>query len=313
MRNPIDLQTASQHIRLLSDTTRARLLFLLEQEELSVAELAAITRLAQPRVSTHLAKLREFGLVNDRRDGASVYYRLSSSQENPQVAALWATFCNSVRDPLVEQDRIRIADILAQRSAGKNWADSVAGDMDRHYSPGRTWEATTRALVHLLNLGDVVDIASGDGVMAELLSEHAQSITCLDISDHILKAAKKRLHGKRNISFHKGDMHDLQLNNNSMDTVLLMHALTYTTDPQTVFNEAARVLRPGGQLLAATLLKHKHARAVSNFNHLNQGFSESDLNRYCEKSGLTVISCSTSSIEKRTPHFAVLTLLASRP
>ncbi len=313
MRIPIDLQTASQHIRLLSDTTRARLLFLLEQEELSVAELAAITRLAQPRVSTHLAKLREAGMVNDRRDGASVYYRLSSRQDNPQLTALWETFCESVRDPLVEQDRNRISDILAQRTAGRNWADSVAGDMDRHYSPGRTWEATARALVHLLKLGDVVDIASGDGVMAELLSEHARSITCFDISDHILKAARNRLQGKANVSFQKGDMHDLQLADNSMDTVLLMHALTYTADPQTVFNEAARVLRPGGQLLAATLLEHKHKRAVSSFDHLNQGFSQADLQSFCGTAGLQVNYCTTSSIEKRPPHFAVLTLLASLP
>jgi predicted transcriptional regulator len=59
----MDLQVASHHCRLLADSTRLRLLLLLEQEELSVAELAAITQLAQPRVSTHLAKLKEAGLV----------------------------------------------------------------------------------------------------------------------------------------------------------------------------------------------------------------------------------------------------------
>ena len=69
--NPMDLQLASRHCRLLADPTRIRLLLLLDREELSVAELAAITQLAQPRVSTHLAKLREAGLVTDRRDGVS--------------------------------------------------------------------------------------------------------------------------------------------------------------------------------------------------------------------------------------------------
>ncbi len=68
----MDLQLTSNHCRLLADTTRLRLLLLLEQEELSVAELAGLTQLAQPRVSTHLAKLKESGLVIDRREGVFV-------------------------------------------------------------------------------------------------------------------------------------------------------------------------------------------------------------------------------------------------
>jgi hypothetical protein len=40
--------------------------------------------------------------------------------------------------------------------------------MERQYSPGRTWEATARALIGLLDLGDVLDIACGDGGVAAL-------------------------------------------------------------------------------------------------------------------------------------------------
>ena len=49
------------------------MLALLAREELPVAELTAVTGLAQPRVSTHLAKLKEAGLVRDRRSGVSAY------------------------------------------------------------------------------------------------------------------------------------------------------------------------------------------------------------------------------------------------
>ena len=79
MQSKMDLQHASQHFRLLSDSTRLRLLMLVDREELSVAELSAITQLAQPRVSTHLAKLKEAGLVNDLREGLFVHYRLSTN------------------------------------------------------------------------------------------------------------------------------------------------------------------------------------------------------------------------------------------
>ena len=92
---------------------------------------------------------------------------------------------SNTHDPLVQQDLDRIPEVLQKRSSGSSWADSVAGDMERHYSPGRTWEATARGLVHLLEPGDVLDVASGDGVLAELLAPQAKSITCLDISSTV--------------------------------------------------------------------------------------------------------------------------------
>ena len=70
----MDLEGWSSRLKVFADATRVRLLALLEREELTVAELSAITRLAQPRVSTHLSKLKEAGLVRDRRSGVSAYY-----------------------------------------------------------------------------------------------------------------------------------------------------------------------------------------------------------------------------------------------
>ncbi|MCW8926335.1 MAG: metalloregulator ArsR/SmtB family transcription factor, partial [Xanthomonadales bacterium] len=242
----MDLQHASHHFRLLSDSTRLRLLMLLDREELSVAELAAITQLAQPRVSTHLAKLKEAGLVSDRREGVFVYYRMAGSIADESLGALWELLRSSTSDPLVQQDFERIPQVLNARGGGSNWADSVAGDMERHYSPGRTWEVTMRSIVQLLELGDVLDIASGDGVLAELLAPRARSIKCLDISKKVVEAGRKRLRSCANVSFEPGDMHELPEADARYDTVLLMHALTYTTTPQTVFDEICRVLRPGG-------------------------------------------------------------------
>jgi ArsR family transcriptional regulator len=307
----MDLQLASHHCRLLADTTRLRLLLLLEQEELSVAELAGITQLAQPRVSTHLAKLKESGLVIDRREGVFVYYRICTPIADSSLDSLWQLLRTHTNDPLVQQDLDRIPEVLQKR--GGTWADSVAGDMERHYSPGRTWEATARGLVHLLDPGDVLDVASGDGVLAELLAPRARSITCLDISERVVEAGRRRLEAFDHVKFEKGDMHSLPVDDACYDTVLLMHALTYTRQPATVINEASRVLRPGGKLLAVTLLKHQHKKAVEPYNHINLGFTISQLETLCAKAGLQVQSCSVSAIEKRTPNFSVLSLSASKP
>ncbi len=309
----MDLQVTTQHLRLLADPTRVRLLLLLDREELSVAELAAITQLAQPRVSTHLSRLKEAGLVSDRRDGVFVYYRIAQNNPDPALDEMWQLLRKNTQDPLVQQDYERIRQVLSTRSGEGTWADSVAGDMERHYSPGRTWEATARGLVHLLEPGDVLDIASGDGVLAELLAPRARSITCLDISSRVAEAGRKRLADFSNVSFEVGDMHALPVEDSSFDTVLLMHALTYTENPAQVFREVARVLRPGGKLLAVTLESHRHAKAVEPFNHVNLGFTTAQLEALTKQAGLDVRACTVSAVEKRTPNFSVLSLSATRP
>jgi ubiquinone/menaquinone biosynthesis C-methylase UbiE len=312
MHDKMDLQHASQHFRLLSDSTRLRLLMLVDREELSVAELSAITQLAQPRVSTHLAKLKEAGLVNDRREGVFVNYRMTGKIADKSLNALWELLRSNTADPLIQQDIDRIPQVLSARSGDSNWADSVAGDMERHYSPGRTWEATSRAMVQLLELGEVLDVASGDGALAELLAPRASNIKCLDISKRVVVAGKKRLQNCANVSFELGDMHELPVADESVDTVLLMHALTYTTQAQKVFDEVCRVLRPGGRLLAVTLQKHAHKSAVSAYNHVNLGFTEVQLRNFCTKAKLEPLNIQMSAIEKRIPNFEILTLMARK-
>jgi len=307
----VDLAATSSLLRLLSDPTRVRLLALLETEELTVAELSTVLHLAQPRVSTHLAKLKEAGLVRDRRAGVSAYYRCNS-EPGAKPAALLAALRDNVDDALIAQDRQRLPTILAQRARAEGWADSVAGDMERHYSPGRTWEALARALTSLADCGDVLDVASGDGVLAELLAPHADSILCVDASPRVVAAAKARLKGFRNVEVKPGDMHALELGARRFDLVLLMHALTYSEQPAQAVAEAARVLKPGGRLLATTLGRHAHRAAVEPFDHRNLGFRTEDLRDFAQKAGLKVMTCERITRERRPPHFEVLSLLARK-
>jgi ArsR family transcriptional regulator len=185
--------------------------------------------------------------------------------------------------------------------------------MERHYSPGRTWEATARALVQLLQLGRVLDIASGDGVMGELLARQASSIDCIDVSDKVVAAGRERVAGYDHVRFHLGDMHALPFDDASFDTVLMMHALTYSDRPHRALSEAARVLTSGGRLIGATLRKHRHSDQVRAFGHANDGFTPRQLDRLLERAGLTVAFCDVTSAERKTPHFEIITFLAEKP
>ncbi|MGY0504333.1 ArsR/SmtB family transcription factor [Luteimonas sp. e5] len=309
----MDLEAWSSRLKVFADVTRARLMALLEREELTVAELAAITGLAQPRVSTHLARLKEAGFVRDRRAGVSAYYRFDEDALEPGQRALWALLREGSQDPLLEQDAARLPEVLAAREREQNWADSVAGDMERHYSPGRTWEALARSALPLLDAGDVLDIASGDGVLAELLAPHAGRYVCLDASRRVVSAASERLRGLSNVEVLEGDMHALDFPDASFDLVVMMHALTYAQQPAQAVAEAARVLRPGGRLLLSSLGKHAHAAAVQPFGHVNLGFTHKELQRFLSKAGLQLADAGSVTRERRPPHFEVISLIANKP
>jgi len=308
----LDLATTSALLRLLSDSTRLRLLALLEREELTVAELSGVLRLAQPRVSTHLAKLKDAGLVRDRRAGVSAYYRCNTELE-AKSAGLLESLRASLNDTLIAADLRRLPTILAQRARAEGWADSVAGDMERHYSPGRTWEALARGMLQLVETGDVLDIASGDGVLAELLAPRAHSIVCVDASERVVAAARTRLKALPNVEVTTGDMHALDFPAKRFDLVLLLHALTYSEKPALAVAEAARVLRKGGRLLAMTLGKHAHKTAVAPFDHRNLGFRPEELRELARAAKLDVIACERLTRERRPPHFEVMSLLARKP
>ncbi len=305
----MDLEGWSSRLRVFADATRVRLLSLLEAEELTVAELSAITQLAQPRVSTHLAKLKEAGLVRDRRAGVSAYYRFDEAVLDPAQRALWHSISTGSDDPLLRQDAERVPGVLAMRAADQNWADSVAGDMERHYSPGRTWEALARTALPLLEPGDVLDIASGDGVLAELLAPHSRRYVCVDTSARVVAAAAERLRRFTNVQVREGDMHALPFADASFDLVVLMHALTYAAKPAHAVAEAARVLKHGGRLLLSSLARHEHRAVVEAYSHVNLGFNAKDLRRFAEKAGVDVASCETVTRERRPPHFEVISLI----
>ncbi|WP_089707184.1 metalloregulator ArsR/SmtB family transcription factor [Vreelandella arcis] len=69
---------ALQVFKCLSDETRLMLVLLIAQEQsLCVCEMTYALEESQPKISRHLAQLRQCGLLVDQRDGQWVYYRLS--------------------------------------------------------------------------------------------------------------------------------------------------------------------------------------------------------------------------------------------
>jgi|SRR5690554_1192756 len=67
--------------KLLSDETRIRILMLLKNQKLCVCELCGIMEETQPKISKHLAKLRDLGIIKDERSEQFIFYSLSTNNK----------------------------------------------------------------------------------------------------------------------------------------------------------------------------------------------------------------------------------------
>ena len=82
-----DLEALTSVYAALADSTRLRILSLLGDGEICVCHIHASLDVPQPTASRHLAYLRKSGLVEARREGIWMHYRLAP-QDNPVVAAV---------------------------------------------------------------------------------------------------------------------------------------------------------------------------------------------------------------------------------
>lgn len=96
-------------IKILSDETRLRILVLLSLKELCVCEMCYIMDESQPKISRHLAKLRDMGIVQDKRQGQWIIYYLSI-QENIFLEILNAIVNRYEEYPVLKQDKERLSD-----------------------------------------------------------------------------------------------------------------------------------------------------------------------------------------------------------
>ena len=110
--------TPEMFARSLSDTTRLRMLvLLLAQEELCVCELTEALVLPQPKVSRHLAILREAEMLLDRRSGLWIYYRIHPDLPAWALDALTSLSRGCVGKQPYETDKTRFS-LLKVRPTG---------------------------------------------------------------------------------------------------------------------------------------------------------------------------------------------------
>jgi SAM-dependent methyltransferase len=297
-------------LTLLGDESRLRLCALLRDRELCVTDLVRVTGIAQSRVSTHLGKLREAGFVRDRRHGSQSFYALAPDALPPSARAVLDAAVGS-SDPTIDGDQLRLKELDAERRQGL--PESLAGEIERDYSPGRTWQSLALGLAALLDLGDVLDVGSGDGAAASAVAPYCRKLTCVDVSARMIEVARERLAKFPHVEARVADAHDLPFADAHFDAVLLFHTLTYAERPARVLAESARVLRPGGRLVVQCLDAHRQQELTAPYGERHHGFSPRAMRRMLAGAGLEVTFSDVACRESKKPHLQVVLAVANKP
>jgi SAM-dependent methyltransferase len=307
------MKSAAALYRLLGDEVRLRILRLLTGERLNVSELTTVLGLAQSGVSRHLGLLKENGLVQEQREGGFTYYSASGAGHGGLEAiqaTLAAQFAASAADPVVRADEARLKEVLRVRKE----SFATHGGADRQFVPGRSWAAWSRALGLLLPALDVADIGCGDGYLTIETARWARRVVAVDRSREVLARARELAarRGAGNITWKRGELEALPLDDRSVDVALLSQALHHAEHPQVAVAEAVRILRPGGRVLVLDLRTHGESWVRERLADNVLGFDDRELASLLEHGGLSDVRVRVGARLDGDP-FTVLVACGTKP
>lgn len=300
-------------LRVVSEPTRLRLLAVLGEEELTVAELQEIFGMGQSRISAHLGQLKRAGLVSDRRVGKNIFYSALASALEPLHGLLEAA---GRELPETARDRAALSLVLRKRKdKAASYFNALAGKFGRTYIPGRSWQALSHALLRLLPPMVIADMGAGEGTLSQLLARSAQKVIAIDNSEKMVEfgAGLAREHGFKNLEYRLGDIEDPPIEDASVDLVLFSQALHHAASPQRALDAAARILKPGGRVMILDLASHSYEQARELYAHVWLGFSESELHAMLQRAGFQNIETTIVSREKQAPQFQTMLATGAKP
>lgn len=304
------MASTTNFLRLLADPTRLRLLSLLAEEELSVAELQEVLGLGQSRISTHLAQLKRAGVVNDRRAGKNVYYGLTNLNGD-RVRAKVMELTQVLAGELPETKRDRTALKLALRKRqdkAREYFDELAGKFGRSYVPGRSWEALAHTLFALLPPMTVADLGAGEGTLSQLLAKNARKVIAIDNSPKMVEFGSRlaEKHGFSNLEYRLGDIEAPPIRRETIDLAVLSQALHHAIHPERAIAAAHGILKKGGRLVILDLVSHQFDKARELYADHWLGFSELQLHEWLEAAGFRDIEAKVVSRDKQNPQFQTI-------
>ena len=304
------------HLASLADTTRSRILLLLDRDELTVSELCTVMQLPQSTVSRHLKALADAGWVTGRADGTSNVYAMTCDDLDPAARRLWLLVREQVAPTAAaaqDQRRLR-ATLAARRTKSQEFFSSSVGQWDRlrddlfgdrfHFAAlaafaGQDWT--------------VVDLGCGTGQVSAAIAPFVKRVIGVDESAAMLQAAKKRLNGVDNVELRRGELEALPMDDARADAAMLMLVLHHVPEPQHAIAEVARVLKPGGRVVVVDMLPHDRESYRQQMGHVWLGFSEEQIERMLGDGGFDKVRVVPLPPDQKAKGPALFVATAEKP
>jgi len=166
---------------------------------------------------------------------------------------------------------------------------------------------------------DVLLVGCEDGYALSSLALAGHTVTALDFDPGHLRRCKKVLGSWQQITFVKLEGRSFPFDDASFDTVLISLFAHHATNPDRVFSECARVLRPGGKLVMADLVKHEETWMMDTLHDVWLGFTSDEVSGWMEAASLEDIvthdigaTCSGPDFEEHGATVEILVMTAKR-
>jgi ArsR family transcriptional regulator len=278
----------------LADSTRLRLLRLLERTEMVVAEMTDVLQLPQSTISRHLRLLAERGWITRRGEGTANLYAMRVAELAPPLRRLWPLVREQTDEwATARHDQLRLDRLLSDRRRGSQafFARSASRwDRLRREMFGNAFgDVALRGLLQR-NL-TIADLACGTGVIAAALAPHVARVIGVDQSAAMLRAAERRLREYHNVELRQGDLENIPLADSACDAVLLVLALAYVSEPAIALREAVRIVKPAGRIVILDLLRHDQHDFRRRMGQQHNGFETNDLRSLMTTVDLDVDHC----------------------